>query len=85
MHSDVPNAIAPSASQPRCSQLTEGEAVVDWAGCNPDTQLSIDYSLMENYDRLLINLDSPLQKNRDVRRGMEHAVIGNSFLSCTLR
>ena len=77
MHSDVPNAIAPSASQPRCSHIAHSGAAMDWAGCNPDTQLSIDYSLMENYNRLLINLDSPLQQNRDVRRGMEQAVIAN--------
>ena len=31
----------------------------------------------QNYNRLLINLDSPLQQNRDVRRGMEQAVIAN--------
>lgn len=71
--SDVANSIAPSASQPRCSQTHS----TDWANCNPDTQLVLDYSLMENYDRLLINLDNPMQKNRDVRRGMEHEVIAN--------
>jgi hypothetical protein len=50
MHSDVPNAIPPSADQPRCSQQQEhgvdaagAGSSVDWAACNPDTQLSIDY------------------------------------------
>ena len=71
--SDVANSIAPSASQPRCSQTQSS----DWANCNSDTQLVLDYSLMENYDRLLVNLDAPMAKNRDIRRGMEHEVIAN--------
>lgn len=46
MWSDVPNALAASASQPRCSDALASS--VDWGGCNSDTQLSLDFSLMEN-------------------------------------
>lgn len=74
MWSDVPNALAPSVTQPRCS---ETQSTTDWASCNPDTQLSLDYMLMENYDRLLGNLASPMSITRDVRRGLENAVIAN--------
>ena len=48
-----------------------------WAGCNPDTQLSLDYFLMENYDRLLGNLANPMSITRDVRRGLKNGVIAN--------
>ena len=49
----------------------------DWGLCNSATQLSLDYILIENYDRGLFAKASPMEISFDVRRGMEHAVIAN--------